>query len=660
MRSPAMTTACVALVIATLASCAPELAHGADAIKLKNLRDDFTTSAVNRCEACVAITHAEMMHIEHVKSTRLVVSGTKTVESGDIQVSELCSSAFGGHRKYGFRMVNDVKRLVGPGLNMFDFIEGAVSDRVSVERQLKTRCDALMYTLDDFDVVETRNEAYEEAVKNSTDDATEAQKLSAMFMKLIKKNCVEHTNECESVDSFISSVQDDVNKLHETVEDAKRELVNKTADDDDKRVNVTIAKAMCNEHTLSDVACSFLSSELLSAGKAQIQRWHNYTGEAHKYSVRVAAAYDTAPDENDVDFDGDKEELLVEAMLNITSLRANYSMLSAELNFETTLAIKPGYHVAVHNLAYAYKDGEKFTEARDMLKPALDESKAEGLDTVTLAESWKLMCEIEHKLDNTESAIEACKKAIALDDRNFDALRLLAQLHMVNFFTELHDIRSMDNTTHGIADRQRDLSVPLAQAKILFTSALTLDPVKNEIAQLGMVLYFEQAAEEAALQLFTREQIGALMKARHTCANTDLGVDGVCSDMLELAANHLLKMGFIAIGSDALQMSLVLDGSRVHVWRNLGFSYMHNGNFKAAEVAFDNAKKLDKTFKIDESIQALFERGLEFEKKIETDQVTTKWSEPRRPNKSERDELQAQLLAKLSTLSRSHAPHDEL
>ena len=150
------------------------------------------------------------------------------------------------------------------------------------------------------------------------------------------------------------------------------------------------------------------------------------------------------------------------------------------------------------------------------------------------------------------------------------------------------------------------------------------------------------------------------MKARHTCANTDLGVDGVCSDMLELAANHLLKMGLIAIGSDALQMSLVLDGSRVHVWRNLGFSYMHNGNFKAAEVAFDNAKKLDKTFKIDESIQALFERGLEFEKKIETDQVTTKWSEPRRPNKSERDELQAQLLAKLSTLSRSHAPHDEL
>lgn len=659
-RSSAMVTALVAVVIALLASIVPELASAADAIKLKNLRDDFTSSAVNRCEACVAITHAEMMHVEDVKSTRLVVAGTKTIESSDVKVSELCKSAFGRNRKYGFRMVNDVKRLVGPGLNMFDIIDGVVTDRVSVEAQLKTRCDALMYTLDDFDVVETYTEMYEEALKNTTDDATEAQKMSKVFMKLINKNCVEHTNECESVESFISSVQDDVNKLHESIESAKRELMDKTSNEEDKRVNVTKAKTMCIEETLSDMSCSVLSGELLSAGKIQIKRWHNYTGEAKKYSLKVTDGHETAIDENDVDLDGDKEELLVEAMLNITSLRANFSMLSAELNFQAVLDIKPGYHVAIHNLAYAYKDAGNYTKAREMLQPALDESKAVDLDAVTLAESWKLMCEIEYKLDNKDLAIDACQKSIALDDRNFDALRLLAQVHMVNFFTELHDIRSMDNTTYGIADRQRDLLKPLQQAKVLFTSALTLNSVKNEIAQLGMVLYFEQAAKEAALQQFTKEQVTALTKARHTCAHGISGVDGVCSDILELAGNYLLQMGFVAIGSDALQMSLVLDGRRMHVWRNLGYSYMHNGNFKAAKVAFDSAKKLDNAFEIDVKLQELLERGLDFENRIEADKVTTTWSEPRRPNKSEREALQAELLTKLSAISGSHAAHEEL
>jgi hypothetical protein len=87
---------------------------------------------------------------------------------------------------------------------------------------------------------------------------------------------------------------------------------------------------------------------------------------------------------------------------------------------------------------------------------------------------------------------------------------------------------------------------------------------------------------------------------------------------------------------------------------------MHNGNFKAAKVAFDSAKKLDNAFEIDVKLQELLERGLDFEKRIEADKVTTTWSEPRRPNKSERDALQAELLAKLSAISGSRAAHDEL
>jgi len=656
--------ACIALA---LASTFPSLVV-AGVVRLKHLRDDFTSTPMARCEACVAITHAEVLYIDHIKAHKLAVAGRTSIESADVSTAALCADRFARRRKYGFRIIDGVKRLVGPGLDMFDFMHGEVIDRASVEAQLKTRCDSLMYELEDSDVAETFSDVHADVEANSSTNATQSTKLSQVFMKLMRKNCVELTHECESSEWFMQSAQADVEKLHELRANATLELIRKTTtpDDPEKKVNLTVATAKCNgadaHDSLSDASCRILVNELMNTGRAHIRRWHNLTGEARKYAFMVEDGYETKQDTNDVDGDGDKAELFVEAALNVTYLRANHSMLSAELNFKGVLDIKPEFHSAIHNLAYAYKDSENYTMARDVLSLALEESRADEFDAVTLAESWKLMCEIEYKLGNKESAVDACTKSITLDERNFDVQRLLAQVHTVDFFNELQEIRKMDNATEGIADRQRALVAPLRKAKALFTSALALNSVKNELAHLGMILYFEQAAEDAALLELTKEQVALLAGARRKCTKTGEQLDGACSDILELVGNHLLEMGFIAIGSDALQMSLVFDGTRLHVWRNLGYSYMHTGHFKAANVAFQNAKKLDPAFALDDAVQDLFERGLEFEQKIEDDKVTTKWSEPHRANKRERAELEAQLRATLSLakVSSTRPARDEL
>ena len=259
--------------------------------------------------------------------------------------------------------------------------------------------------------------------------------------------------------------------------------------------------------------------------------------------------------------------------------------------------------------------------------------------------------------------MKACEKSIELNQFNFHTLRLLAQLHMVQFFERAQEVRALPEGETIHEDQKSTMLYDLSRAKQLFREALILNPVKNEIAQLGMVIYFEQATEQDALDKLTPEQIQVLENARRFCQRRGTEVDGVCSDVLELAGHYMAEKGFVAIGNDALQMSLTLDGNRTHLWESLGYGFMTIGKFKLAKITFDRAKSSDDAFQLSDQVQELLERGYDFEAKLEEDRVTasTQWNENRRPNREERAELEAEIGAKLSAIRgvRSNA-HDEL
>jgi hypothetical protein len=131
--------------------------------------------------------------------------------------------------------------------------------------------------------------------------------------------------------------------------------------------------------------------------------------------------------------------------------------------------------------------------------------------------------------------------------------------------------------------------------------------------------------------------------------------------MLELAGQHVAEQGFVAVGNDALQMALVLDKKRTHLWPHLGYGFMTIGKFKLAKVAFDNAKKSDETFALASAVEDLFRRGFDFETKLDEDRAaaSASWTEDRRPNKDERAALAREVTAKLGAV-RAAAKHVEL
>ena len=233
-------------------------------------------------------------------------------------------------------------------------------------------------------------------------------------------------------------------------------------------------------------------------------------------------------------------------------------------------------------------------------------------------------------------------------------------VHVVRFFDEVEAIRATDEDDVQ-EERQHNIAHELVQALDLFTRALVLNPVQNEIAQLGMTIYFLQAAQDAALKKLTREQLQVLKNARHFCSRSGTDADSACADMLELAGQHMFEKGFIAIGNDALQMALVLDKARTQLWSSLGYGFMTIGKFKLAKVAFDKAKESDETFTLSSTVEDLFRRGVDFETKLDEDRATASasWTENRRPNKDERAELAKEVTAKLGAV-RGVAKHDEL
>lgn len=654
----------VALVLVVVA--ATSVRADGKFVKLDKLRDDFSRDAALRCEACAAVMHATVVSIDRARTVKLATMGTRDIGEGEVAHEEVCAARFGaGTLRYGFKMVQSTKRLVGPGLDVLQSAPGDVFDRTSATEQLLSRCKALLYELDDYSMVETLVEA-EEIEKNSGTSASEMPQK--VFMRLMQMNCVERSAQCESVDWLTKSLTDSLKEVAKEKQRANGEIQKKVVTESTvegkvkKQLDVDKAVSKCNgtdSDALSSTACHMLVQEFISKGEQSSLTAQNFTGEAKKYEKRIANGGEKQLDNDDVDKDGDVHELYVDAMLNASYIKANITLEHARRYFSLALDIDPNQTNVRHNLAYVNRRLNNFAFAKEQLEYII--SRADESAVEIRAESAKLLCEIEHLLGNMEAAIEMCARSIQLDSHNFHALRLKAQLHMVKFFEQTEGVLAKKDALSD-DEVQRASALELKMAKQLFMQALVLDPVKNEIAQLGMVLYFEQAAQDGALHQLTKQQVDILKNARHFCLHRGTELEAVCSDMLELAGNHMGNTGFIAIGNDALQMALAIDGKRTNLWESLAYGFMAMGKFKMARHSFDQRKAADASFELSDTIAGLLKRGYDFETKLDEDRATASasWSENRRPNKDERAALEAEVAAKLGSLRPSRAMRDEL
>jgi len=654
---------------ATLATVAAR-ARAGQCIKIDKLDDDFTSSVLLTCEACAAVTHGATVYLDRVKQRKQAAHASTDIVDGEMKWADVCESRFGeGTARYGYKEVGGTKMIVGPGIGNFPDILSQVTDAKRVSEQLYARCNAIMYELDDFSLAETYADATN-AIERLGGPVEG--RPNAIFMKFVEKNCVENLPMCESVKWFKDAMTSMTEKALEENKAAWETLINETVKEHtidgttSRSIDSPLAISKCDgsdSKPLPTASCRVFLSELIKKGEQNAASFRNFTGEAKKFESAIARGGQTELDENDEDQDGDVTELRAEAMLNASHIRANITMMRARAYFTHALAVDEEHYVARHNLAFMANSAKNFTEAREHLELLLVKQVARDVDVDTRAESYKLLCEVHYHDGNTNEAVKACEKSIELNQYNFHTLRLLAQLHMVQFFERVQEVRVLPEGEKIHEDQKSTMLYDLSRAKQLFREALILNPVKNEIAQLGMVIYFEQATEEDALGKLTPEQIQVLENARHFCQRRGTEVDSVCSDVLELAGHYMAEKGFVALGNDALQMSLTLDGNRTHLWESLGYGFMTIGKFKLAKITFDRAKSADGAFTLSDQVQELLDRGYDFEAKLEDDRVTasTRWTENRRPNRKERAELEAEIGAKLSAIRgvRTNA-HDEL
>jgi tetratricopeptide (TPR) repeat protein len=631
--------------------------------RLHDLDDDFTADFLSRCEACVAVTHAQVTYIDRIKIGKLARFGNTVVQGGDFNAKEACAERFDGGARYGYAVIAGEKRVQGPGFQVFGLNDVTVENRAHVTAQLLARCGALMYAWDDHNIEETYNDVVEEVMRSST--STAETRANDIFMGMLQKNCVENVrNQCESIEWFKSELSKRQKKAANVIDEAQRELYvtvtdaaeGKTMDGKSPQgsVDMVLAAQKCagdGSDGLSRLACSVLAHELVKQGE-DASRWYtNFTRDAKNYEERMLKGDEIQFDDDDADMDGNVRELYVDAMQNISSLRASTALHRAASFFLGGLSVDPTNYLARHNIAYMYKQANDFTKAKEYVLPLLAEDRANEMDAEARGESWKLLCEIEYHLSDTQSALESCRKSIELNPYNFHTQRLAGQIQVIEFFAQVRDIRELNETDDGFIYRQHALVDGIRAAKGLFTSAAILNPVKNEIAHLGMVLYFEQAALDAALKELTEEQLEVLQNVRHHCMKKGTEVDAACSDMLELAANHFVEVGLIPMANDAMQMALVLDDRRIHLWRELAYGFAHIGKFKLAKVALDHVNEnADEDIIIPEDIQSLIIRGYEFEIKLESEKITASWSETRRPNAEERLALEREVASKLSAV----------
>lgn len=68
-----------AVVVALFASSLPAASAKRGTVKIHDIVDDFSASALSRCEACAAVTHAEILYIDRVKMGKLARTGSSAV-----------------------------------------------------------------------------------------------------------------------------------------------------------------------------------------------------------------------------------------------------------------------------------------------------------------------------------------------------------------------------------------------------------------------------------------------------------------------------------------------------------------------------------------------------------------------------------------------------
>jgi hypothetical protein len=83
-RTRGVRHAICAVVVALFASSLPAASAKRGTVKIGDIVDDFSASALSRCEACAAVTHAEMLYIDRVKMGKLARTGSSAVGEEDL------------------------------------------------------------------------------------------------------------------------------------------------------------------------------------------------------------------------------------------------------------------------------------------------------------------------------------------------------------------------------------------------------------------------------------------------------------------------------------------------------------------------------------------------------------------------------------------------
>ena len=209
----------------TLATVAAR-ARAGQFIKIDKLDDDFTSSALLKCEACAAVTHGATVHIDRIKQRKQAAHASTDILDGEIKWADVCESRFGeGTSRYGYKEVGGTKMIVGPGIGNFPDVLSKVTDANRVSEQLYARCKAIMYELDDFSLAETYADATNAIERLG--GPVEA-RPNAIFMKFVEKNCVENLPMCESIKWFKDEMTSMTEKALEENKAAWETLVNET------------------------------------------------------------------------------------------------------------------------------------------------------------------------------------------------------------------------------------------------------------------------------------------------------------------------------------------------------------------------------------------------------------------------------------------------
>jgi tetratricopeptide (TPR) repeat protein len=564
---------------------------------------------------------------------------------------------------------NTTWHLAGPG---FEHVQkNPTSDMFTeeVEEKLFELCES---TIEERDVVELYKKALREAEEqdmrpmakfldfmcfrpgphndnnNSQDDAEDKDDEYKKKEKEIMTQHCKGESTVERSQAFTNRSQALAQMLDEIKMRALTDAAENAIDERTGNSNLQVAKRMClaNPPKLKKMTCLFIRLEFANAIPKLVQQLQNVTEHKKKLEHEISQidqGQNFDYDDEDYDGDGNFEEHLVQAKATRLDRTFNHTLKMATTACESLLEMKPNSASGMHNYAvvkrYApggYEEAIKYaTKALELHEK--NEDKMEG---------YKFIAEANHHLENHDAAMQNAKLANSVIDSHSTARlfanRLLASLHVAQVFREMTGdtlanaakIEKEENKHNNEKDgasssSSKALSVSEIETKkkasdimsafvedLELSSKLLYDVIwedarREHLIHLGVALYLLEAAKDAALGKFTKQQHDALTEAKQLCLLKPEHMEEyekiLCKDVLVLSARKLLDGTIFALAGDALHMALPYDDENSMIWADMGFAQFMSGELEIAKMCFENAKKFDANFTLPEDISIALE-----------------------------------------------------